>query len=99
MPSKVDFDDFSGSYNELLRERTDFFTEDELYFARYKVALARELVTTEPRRVLEYGCGIGRNILSSNERSATRKCSVRTYRRQASDCEQGQSGCKVLGGR
>lgn len=62
MASKVDFDDYSGSYNELLREQTGFFSEDEKYFARYKVALAREMVRTEPRRILEYGCGIGRNI-------------------------------------
>jgi SAM-dependent methyltransferase len=60
--SKVDFDEFTGSYNELLREQTGFFSEDEEYFARYKVALTRELVRTEPRKILEYGCGIGRNI-------------------------------------
>jgi SAM-dependent methyltransferase len=60
--SKVDFDQYAGSYNELLRDQTGFFSEEEAYFARYKVALARELVSGEPRRVLEYGCGIGRNI-------------------------------------
>jgi len=62
MSSKVDFDEYSGSYDELLREHTGFFSEDEKYFARYKVAIARELVKTEPRQILEYGCGIGRNI-------------------------------------
>ena len=59
---KVDFDRFTASYNDLLREKTGFFTEDESYFARYKVALARERVGPAPRRVLEFGCGIGRNI-------------------------------------
>jgi SAM-dependent methyltransferase len=59
---KVDFDQFTGNYNDLLREKTGFFTEDESYFARYKVRIARDLVATPPKRVLEFGCGIGRNI-------------------------------------
>ncbi len=59
---KVDFDAYVDKYNELLRQGTDFFTDDESYFARYKVEIARNLVATPPTRVLEYGCGIGRNI-------------------------------------
>lgn len=59
---KVDFDQYARNYNDLLRESTGFFTEDESYFARYKVAIARKLVTGSPARVLEFGCGIGRNI-------------------------------------
>ncbi len=59
---KVDFDAYAGNYNELLREKTGFFTEDETYFARYKVLIARSLVQGAPDRVLEFGCGIGRNM-------------------------------------
>lgn len=59
---KIDFDQFAGSYNELLREKTAFFSDDEKYFARYKVQIARELVNRPPTRILEFGCGIGRNI-------------------------------------
>lgn len=59
---KVDFDRFAGSYNELLREKTSFFTDDEKYFARYKVEIARGLLERAPARILEFGCGIGRNI-------------------------------------
>ena len=59
---KVDFDQFTGNYNDLLREKTGFFTEDETYFARYKVDIARGLAAAAPRRLLEFGCGIGRNI-------------------------------------
>lgn len=58
----VDFDQYATKYNELLRESTGFFTEDESYFARYKVAIARELVGPSVASVLEFGCGIGRNI-------------------------------------
>jgi SAM-dependent methyltransferase len=60
--SKVDFDDYSGNYNELLHEQTSFFSTDEEYFARYKVELARAMVTRAVPRILEYGCGVGRNI-------------------------------------
>ena len=59
---KVDFDQYTDNYNDLLREGTGFFTEDESYFARYKVELARGLLDAPPRRILEFGCGIGRNI-------------------------------------
>jgi SAM-dependent methyltransferase len=60
--NNVDFDAFADKYDELLREQTGFFTADESYFARYKVDIAREQAHDEPRRVLEFGCGTGRNI-------------------------------------
>lgn len=62
MTDKVDFDKYTDNYNELLREGTQFFSSSEEYFARYKVDLVRSAVTGPVRRVLEYGCGIGRNI-------------------------------------
>ena len=60
--NKVDFDHYVDNYSELLSEQTRFFSSDESYFARYKVAIARRLVAPAPERILEYGCGIGRNI-------------------------------------
>ncbi|MEA9598525.1 class I SAM-dependent methyltransferase [Polynucleobacter sp. AP-Sanab-80-C2] len=60
--SKVDFDEFTDNYNSLLRDSTGFFTESEAYFARYKVDILRREVSSNAKRVLEYGCGIGRNI-------------------------------------
>ena len=62
MSNKVDFDDYTENYNELLREGTGFFSSSEEYFARYKVNLVRQQVATPIKRLLEYGCGIGRNI-------------------------------------
>lgn len=59
---KVDFDDYTENYNRLLREGTGFFSESEAYFARYKVAILRREVPGTAKRLLEYGCGIGRNI-------------------------------------
>lgn len=62
MTNRVDFDQYTADYNKLLQERTDFFTKDDSYFARYKVDLVKAKLTSSPKRILEYGCGIGRNI-------------------------------------
>lgn len=62
MTDRVDFDRFAEDYNRLLAEKTSFFSPSEEYFARYKVDLIRNQITAPVSRVLEYGCGIGRNI-------------------------------------
>ncbi len=63
MSEKVDFDKYTDNYNELLREGTQFFSASEEYFARYKVELVRRAIGPQHvQRILEYGCGIGRNI-------------------------------------
>jgi SAM-dependent methyltransferase len=59
---RTDFDKYAADYNELLHRETQFFSDDESYFARYKVEITRRLVTQPPGRLLEFGCGIGRNI-------------------------------------
>lgn len=62
MNNKVNFDDYSENYNQLLKEETGFFSDNEAYFAQYKVELVRQKITTPVSNILEYGCGIGRNI-------------------------------------
>jgi trans-aconitate methyltransferase len=62
MNRRVDFDDFTENYNQLLSEETKFFSSNEEYFARYKVGIVRRQVNTPVSRLLEYGCGIGRNM-------------------------------------
>lgn len=59
---KVDFDDFSGNYDDLLRESTKLYADDAEYFAKYKVDLVQRHRLGTVRRILEYGCGTGRNI-------------------------------------
>lgn len=63
---QVDFDRFTQNYNHLLHQQTRPFSEDERYFAAYKVDIARKLASRflreVPRKILEFGCGIGRNI-------------------------------------
>lgn len=64
MPNKVNFDDYTNNYDELLRESTSFFSSNEKYFSKYKVEILKRSLS-DPRRVktiLEFGCGIGRNI-------------------------------------
>jgi SAM-dependent methyltransferase len=60
--SRVDFDDYSESYNRLMKEGVGFFEKEEGYFSRYKIEIVRRLTSEEPGRILEYGCGVGRNI-------------------------------------
>jgi SAM-dependent methyltransferase len=62
MNQKVDFDEYTDNYNELLREGTRFFSADEEYFAKYKIELVKIDMKEPVSRILEYGCGIGRNI-------------------------------------
>jgi SAM-dependent methyltransferase len=62
MAAPVDFDDYTDDYNRLLKEKTQFFSSSEVYFAQYKVDIVRQRVTRPVKRVLEFGCGIGRNI-------------------------------------
>ena len=62
MTNKVDFDSYTNNYNELLRESTKFFSASEQYFAKYKIDLIRTAIKRPIGRILEYGCGIGRNI-------------------------------------
>lgn len=62
MVNRVDFDDYTEKYNQLLREGTAFFSTDDAYFARYKAELMKSFLRRPVKRLLEYGCGIGRNI-------------------------------------
>lgn len=59
---RVNFDDYTENYNELLRKNTKFFSSSEAYFARYKVDIFRREFKGTAKRLLEFGCGIGRNI-------------------------------------
>ena len=62
MNNRVDFNNYTKNYNQLLKKNTKFFSPNEEYFAKYKVDVVRGQVRTPVRRLLEYGCGIGRNI-------------------------------------
>lgn len=62
MTNRVNFDKYTNDYNLLLQERTGFFSRNDEYFARYKVELLKSRLARPVNKILEYGCGIGRNI-------------------------------------
>ena len=59
---KVDFDNYAEQYEKQLAEGLKFFGEDNSYFADYKINIIKNTIDVAPERILEYGCGIGRNI-------------------------------------
>lgn len=62
MTNRVDFDKYTSDYNKLLQDSTEFFSKNDEYFARYKIERINSRLNKPVNRILEYGCGIGRNI-------------------------------------
>lgn len=62
MNNSVDFDQYTDNYNDLLKENTQFFSPNEEYFAKYKVEVVKNKTQNRIENILEYGCGIGRNM-------------------------------------
>lgn len=62
MSEKVDFDKHADTYDKVLQEGVSFFGEESSYFAEYKIKIVKDTLTKQPTDILEYGCGIGRNI-------------------------------------
>lgn len=62
MTQKVDFDNYADVYEKTLEEDLKFFGEENSYFAEYKIDIVKKTLGFEPETILDYGCGIGRNI-------------------------------------
>jgi len=60
--TKVNFDKHAEDYNSIIEKDLQIFGEENSYFAEYKTKIVRELITNNPSSILDYGCGIGRNI-------------------------------------
>lgn len=59
---KVNFDDYSSNYNEILQKQHSRFG-DISYYSEYKVQIVKNLCPDiKKANILEYGCGIGRNL-------------------------------------
>jgi len=61
MTKKTDFDHYADEYNSLLKEQLSFFSSDNNYFAEYKVLQLKQILKTQPKTILDFGCGIGRS--------------------------------------
>lgn len=62
MNAKVDFDDFAEDYGRILQEQLKFFDGQTEYFSEYKIHILKKYISKYPKKILEYGCGIGRNL-------------------------------------
>jgi len=60
---KIDFNDFTENYDLLLSKETQFFSSDDLYFAKYKIDILKdECSLFQLDNILEFGAGTGRNL-------------------------------------
>jgi hypothetical protein len=59
---KIDFDDYADNYRELTSENVKFFSNNDSYFARHKIHLIKKYLEREPKKILEYGAGVGLNM-------------------------------------
>ena len=63
MTEKVDFNEFSDSYNNIMNEQHAKFGDIE-YYSQHKAKLTKQITGNDIREILEFGCGIGRNLPS-----------------------------------
>jgi len=59
--NKIDFDDYADNYGQLLQKQLSFFDKKN-YFAEYKIKILKQQLNYEPVKILDYGCGTGRNL-------------------------------------
>lgn len=62
MVDKIDFDDYAEEYDDINANIGTFFSKDSGYFNEYKVKIVASALSSEPKSILEYGCGVGKNI-------------------------------------
>lgn len=66
--SAPEFDQYAARYEtDLQKSIPDFFAEDQ-YFSEYKIQyMAHRIGDSTPANLLDFGCGIGRNLCLLNE--------------------------------
>ncbi|NGX51196.1 MAG: Trans-aconitate 2-methyltransferase [Chlamydiae bacterium] len=58
----VDFDEYTDNYEELLEDQLSFFSSSRDYFSAYKVQLLKRSLDRTPKKILDFGCGIGLSL-------------------------------------
>ena len=59
---KIQFDEYATRYNQELHRNLSRFGKEVNYYSEYKAKIVESKAVSSPRRILEYGCGIGRNL-------------------------------------
>lgn len=59
---QIDFDDYADRYEDLIKEQRTFFSKGREYFSEYKAALAADLCSKAPVKILDFGCGVGLSL-------------------------------------
>lgn len=62
MKENIDFDDYSNEYNDLMDNQLSIFADDVSYFSEYKIKATKDSLKSTPYNILDFGCGVGRNI-------------------------------------
>jgi SAM-dependent methyltransferase len=59
----MNFDDFAGDYDNLLRENIGLYGKDTSYYVKYKVEVMKRCAENKtPLSILDFGCGVGKSI-------------------------------------
>ena len=59
---RIHFDNYTESYNKILSDQLNFFDSNDEYFSEYKIRILKKYVDILPNKILEFGCGVGRNL-------------------------------------
>ena len=59
---RIHFDNYTESYNKILSDQLNFFDNNDEYFSEYKIRILKKYVDILPNKILEFGCGVGRNL-------------------------------------
>ena len=62
-----EFDQYSNNYDNLFKKNIGSFANDLNYFAKYKIKKLKKKLKNYPNKILEYGCGTGKNLLMLEE--------------------------------
>ena len=57
-----DFDKYADNYDNILGNKLSFFESDHTWFAEEKVIIVHNNIKSDPEKILEFGCGTGRNL-------------------------------------
>lgn len=62
MDRPPEFDHHAARYDDAIRESLPKSQSEDSYFTAYKIAILARRYTGTPRRILDFGCGIGKSL-------------------------------------